>query len=307
MWRRGALQHGGGPGELPRAQLLCQCVGCAGACLAGRASLHFNAALTLALPPRAATCASPCGAAPIRLDVVTSTPGRFGTQALRRSLEADTYLLAAGRDANTANLNLASLGAETDKRGNIVVDEHLRTACPAVYAAGDVLGPPSLASTGVEQAIAAVSTMFGNGSASQGSNLSPSALTGTPGRFPVGVWTTPEMSFIGLRPSQAVELGHDVVVGTAYYSDCLRGHVGRCQLGMLRLTVEKKSGRILGCFIFGDEACELVRGHEGHFLVGNYREHALSVLSPPSRFTTAWSSWREAERCTTSATRCSLP
>jgi len=184
--------------------------------------------------------------------------------------EACLYMLAAGRDANTAHLNLDAVGASVDGRGNLEVDSRLCTANPRVYGAGDVLGPPSLASTGVEQATAAVRAMFPAGNeelqeAMEGGGVDPTALLSDKSRFPVGIWTTPEMAYFGLSPAQAVKDGRDVVEGVAKYADTLRGHVNRCSIGSLKLVVSEDDGAILGVFIFGDEACELV--HYGMELV----------------------------------------
>lgn len=202
---------------------------------------------------------------PIKLRV------RAGLCAEPDELECDMYMLAAGRDPNTAHLNLEAVGVKMDRRGALEVDRTLCALQGRVWGAGDVLGPPGLASTGVQQAMAAVEHIFGrpDGMRADTTDLRPSALVGSPFRYPVGIWTTPEMAYYGQNAVQAAASGFQVVEGVANYSDTLRGHVNRCKLGSLKLVVDFRAGTILGLFIFGDEACELV--HFGMELVANER------------------------------------
>lgn len=210
--------------------------------------------------------------APIRLRA------RAGGCGEPEELECDVFMLAAGRDPNTAHLNLDAVGIKVDPRGALEVDRSLCALEGRVWGAGDVLGPPSLASTGVQQATAAVEHIFerADGARADASDLRPSALVGSPFRFPVGIWTSPEMAYYGQNAAQAAAAGFQVVEGVANYSDTLRGHVNRCKLGSLKLVVESRAGTILGIFIFGDEACELV--HYGMEIVAN----GVSTRSAPS-------------------------
>jgi len=168
-----------------------------------------------------------------------------------------------------------------------VVDSMLRAGCCGVYGAGDVIGAPQLASTGIAQAEAAVDAMF-NERVERGA--SPKALLADASRYPVGIWTIPEVAFVGLTAAAAREAPHnlDVVEGRGRYSDSIRGHVhsvgtacegeyltrpGKPQPGCtdvtgmtLKLVVERGAPhRIVGVHIFGDDACELV--HFGTTLV----------------------------------------
>lgn len=214
--------------------------------------------------------------APIKLRV-RSTKASSTAQAsgaadggAESELLCDLYMLAAGRDPNTKDLALARVGAAVDSRGALVVDRTLCAVEGRVWGAGDVLGPPSLASTGVQQATAAISQIFGTAdSNSQGEDLRPSALVGNPFRYPVGIWTTPEMAYYGQSAQHARKVGIDVIEGVARYSDTLRGHVNRCKLGTLKLVIETRGGGVIGVFLHGDEACELV--HYGMELVANER------------------------------------
>ena len=213
--------------------------------------------------------------APIQLRVRSTKPTEpcDATDACAE-LRCDCYMLAAGRDPNTAELALDRIGASVSSKGALVVDRTLCALPERVWGAGDVLGPPSLASTGVQQATAAVDEMFGaRGTRSAmhagGADLRPAALVGNPFRYAVGIWTTPEMAYFGQSAQHAASMGIDAVEGLARYADTLRGHVNRCKFGTLKLIVETRTGAVIGVFLFGDEACELV--HYGMELVANER------------------------------------
>jgi pyruvate/2-oxoglutarate dehydrogenase complex dihydrolipoamide dehydrogenase (E3) component len=141
-------------------------------------------------------------------------------------IKCDAYLAAVGRIPNTASLNLAAAGIKVDEYGGILVDSNLRATTKAqnVYAAGDVLGRPFLASTGVAQGIAAIAAMFGepgkddpasvskcdpddalciDGDISMvGESFDPGSLAANPFAFPTGVWTSPEASSTGCLPNK---------------------------------------------------------------------------------------------------------
>jgi NAD(P) transhydrogenase len=202
-------------------------------------------------------------------------------------VKCDAYLAAVGRKPNTANLNLASAGIEIDEYGGILVDSNLRATAKAgnVYAAGDVLGRPFLASTGVAQGVAAIAAIFGepgtdpasvsrcgeddllciDGDISMaGDSFDPGSLATNPFAFPIGVWSSPEASYYGLSVQQAKEMGLDANEAIALYAECLRGRVFSPN-GLLKLVFEKPTGRILGVHIVGEDACELI--HYGMELV----------------------------------------
>uniref|UniRef100_A0A7S2X6U7 NAD(P)(+) transhydrogenase (Si-specific) n=1 Tax=Lotharella oceanica TaxID=641309 RepID=A0A7S2X6U7_9EUKA len=191
------------------------------------------------------------------------------------TLEVDMYLFAAGRIPNTADMGLDKAGIQIDDRGRVMVDENLETSAKNVYAAGDVLGPPGLASTGIEQGTAAVSAMFGDvyeGSEAEKGSLKfdPKSYLSAPDRFPIGIWTSPEVSYIGLIKDKALEQGIQAVEGRARYADTTRGRVSRSR-GMLKLVVdaEQRDLPVIGVSIFGEDACELV--HYGMELVQSKR------------------------------------
>jgi NAD(P) transhydrogenase len=180
---------------------------------------------------------------------------------------------------------LQAVGVRTDEYGGIVVDSQLRTSVNNVYAAGDVLGRPFLASIGVAQGRAAVTTMFASeaanprpvptceegdlscvsdGISASGISFDPASLASNPFAFPTGVWSSPEAAYYGLTSEQAKKMGIDAGEGIALYCECLRGRVFSPN-GLLKIVFEKPAGRILGVHICGDDACELI--HYGMELV----------------------------------------
>jgi NAD(P) transhydrogenase len=165
----------------------------------------------------------------------------------------DIFLAAIGRRPNVSGFGLEKLGAKLAERGgHIEVDGTFQSSVPGVYAAGDVIGPPSLASTGVYQAQGAVASMFDEGQAE------------SRGDFPVGMWTVPECAYFGLTKAAAIKKGLDVEEGVASYNACLRGRVFSPE-GLLKLVFQKSDGVIVGVHMIGSDACELV--HYGMDLV----------------------------------------
>lgn len=219
-----------------------------------------------------------------------------------QEIKADAYIAAVGRMANTERLNLEAAGVEIDEYGGILVDSCLRAKGPTdcnVYGAGDVLGRPFLASTGVAQGVATVKNMFPSlpsledgiedgGSASAGipctdngvslgvedellskaAACDPTSLAANPFAFPVGVWSSPEAAYYGLSLAQAKQMGIEAGEGIALYAECLRGLVFSPN-GLLKLVFQKSTGRIVGVHICGDDACELI--HYGMELVKTRR------------------------------------
>merc|ERR1711953_81496 len=163
------------------------------------------------------------------------------------------YLAALGRKANVTGFGLEKLNvALAPKGGHIAVDGSYATSLPGLYAAGDVIGPPSLASTSVHQAKGAVLHMFEEGEIE------------TPASFPVGMWTTPECAYYGLTKEAAEKKGIAVQEGMARYTQCLRGRVFSPE-GLVKLVFKTGDGTIVGVHLIGADACEMV--HYGMDLV----------------------------------------
>jgi NAD(P) transhydrogenase len=159
---------------------------------------------------------------------------------------ADACLLALGRVPNTGDLNLSAAGLETTEWGTLDTDEFMRTTQPHIYAAGDVVGFPSLASVSMEQGRVASAHMFA---------IERGPM---PDLFPNGVFTIPEVSCVGLDERAAAEQGIDAVSGSAGYHHSVRSAMLGDETGMVKLVVERTTGRLLGATLVGAQATELI-------------------------------------------------
>ena len=159
----------------------------------------------------------------------------------------DKVLYAAGRTSNTADLNLEAAGVQTGKRGLIVVNESYQTNVPNIYAAGDVIGFPALASTSMEQARVAMVHAF-----------DLKYKTRVAAMLPYGIYTIPELSTIGLTEDECREKGIAHDVGRAYYRANARGQIIGDSKGMIKLVFDPESLKIHGVHIVGENASELV-------------------------------------------------
>jgi NAD(P) transhydrogenase len=167
---------------------------------------------------------------------------------------ADKLLYAAGRSGATATLGLEAVGVKLAKRGYIEVNEDYRTSVQSIYAAGDVIGFPALASTSMEQARVAVCHAFGFTYKRQVSDV-----------LPYGIYTIPEVSCVGVSEEDATGRGLDVVVGHALYKHNARGRIIGDADGMVKLVFERGTRQLLGAHCIGDRATELV--HIGQALL----------------------------------------
>jgi NAD(P) transhydrogenase len=161
-------------------------------------------------------------------------------------LTSDAVLVAAGRQSNTAALGLDKAGVKTGQRGLIPVNEHYQTNIENIYAAGDVIGFPALASTSMEQARRAVHHALGHGE----SALSP--------LLPNGIYTIPEVGMVGETEESLKKKGVAYIVGHANYWDNARGRIIGDQDGFLKLLFRQEDHRLLGVHIMGDHATEIV-------------------------------------------------
>jgi len=207
--------------------------------------------------------------------VKLAAPGGGPVKSGPQELRVDAFMAAVGRVPNTDDLGLQRAGIELDEYGDITVDGAMKCkgGTHSIYAAGDVVGRPFLASTGAAQAVAAVTAMFNTvgdycsldeGLGATGAKYDPASLASNPFQFPVGLWSTPEVAYFGLSKKQAEEFGYEADEGLALFKQCLRGVVFAPE-GLLKLVFEKGSGRILGVHIVGEDACELI--HYGMELV----------------------------------------
>jgi NAD(P) transhydrogenase len=163
------------------------------------------------------------------------------------AIETDKVLFAAGRSGNTEGLGLEEAGVELDARGRIVVDERFETAAPGVYAAGDVIGPPALASVSAEQGRVAMCHAFDI----------PFKDTVDP-LPPFGIYSIPEVAMVGLTEEGAASDGIDAESGRASFKGNPRSLIAGTTNGFIKLVFRRDDRRLLGVHIVGDEAAELI-------------------------------------------------
>ncbi len=164
-----------------------------------------------------------------------------------RKIVSDRLLVAAGRLGNTQNLGLETVGIETNSRGLIKVNEQYRTKVPNIYAVGDVIGFPSLASVSMDQGRLAAIHAFKRGDTSCINSL-----------LPFGIYTIPEVSMVGQTEEALSASGQEYEVGIARYFELARGQIINDHDGMLKIIFEPKSRRLLGVHIVGERATELI-------------------------------------------------
>ncbi|HEY3763797.1 MAG TPA: Si-specific NAD(P)(+) transhydrogenase [Gaiellales bacterium] len=180
--------------------------------------------------------------------------GTLTALASGKRIAADAVMYSAGRQGATADLGLDTAGLTVDSRGRIEVDEHYRTSVEHIYAVGDVIGFPSLASASFEQGRLAAAHAFG--------------LETRPMRdlLPIGIYTVPEISFAGLTEEELTGDGVPYEIGISRYRELARGQILGDSVGILKLLVAPDSRTILGVHVFGTAATELV--HIGQTVMG---------------------------------------
>ena len=161
-------------------------------------------------------------------------------------IQGDALLYAVGRQGNVDDLNLAAAGLEADDRGRIAVDSDYRTRTPNIYAAGDVIGFPSLASVSMEQGRLAAANAVGL------------KIHSNPATYPYGIYTIPEISFVGKTEEQLTAEDVPYEVGVAYYRETARGQIRGDTTGRLKLIFHRETREILGVHIIGEGATELL-------------------------------------------------
>ena len=164
----------------------------------------------------------------------------------RKKIVGDALLYSVGRQGNVDALNLAAAGLEADHRGRIKVDSEYRTTQPNIFAVGDVIGFPSLASVSMEQGRLAACHAFGIPAHSDSDS------------YPYGIYTIPEISFVGKTEEQLTEEDVPYEVGVAYYREIARGQIRGDTTGRLKLIFNRDTKEILGVHIIGEGAAELV-------------------------------------------------
>jgi len=165
----------------------------------------------------------------------------------KKRISGDALLFAVGRAGNTDELNLAAAGIEADARGRIPVDADFRTKIPNIFAVGDLIGFPSLASVSMEQGRIAAARAFDDHS-----------LTSNPSHYPYGIYTIPEISFIGKTEEQLTDEDVPYEVGMSYYREIARGQIRGDTTGRLKIIFHRETLHLLGVHIIGEGATELL-------------------------------------------------
>jgi NAD(P) transhydrogenase len=160
--------------------------------------------------------------------------------------EAEVLLYAMGRTANVDSLEIDKAGLSIDETGYIPVNALFQTAVPNIFAVGDVIGAPALASTSKEQGRLAVRHAFGE------------EAHEFPKIYPIGIYSIPEVSCVGLTEDQLQELGYRYEVGRAYYYEIARGHISGSLIGMFKIIFHYETLEVLGVHIVGRNATELI-------------------------------------------------
>lgn len=176
-----------------------------------------------------------------------------------KRIRSDILLWAAGRTGNTDGLGIESVGIVADSRGNIAVDENYQTAVNGIYAAGDVVGFPSLASSAYTQGRIAAMNIVGDAS-----------QIGGMGRVPSGIYTNPEISSIGQTERELTSAKIPYEVGAARFRNVAKAQITGQETGMLKILFHRETLEILGIHCFGANASEIV--HIGQAVMENGRE-----------------------------------
>jgi glutathione reductase (NADPH) len=166
----------------------------------------------------------------------------------KEMLEADQVMLAIGRAPNTDGMGLESIGVELGKRGQIKVDEFSRSSLPHIYAVGDVTDRLALTPVAIHEAMAFVRTVFDN---------DPTPVDHV--NVPTAVFSQPEIGTVGLSEAAALARGFAIDVYKANFRPLKNTLSGRAERALFKLVVDAKTDRVLGCHLFGPEACEIIQ------------------------------------------------
>jgi NAD(P) transhydrogenase len=177
-----------------------------------------------------------------------------------KRLRAEALLYTVGRRANTDGLQLESIGIQPDERGRIKVNRWFQTERPHIYASGDVIGFPALASTSMEQGRLASCHMFGL------------PCVSAPELLPYGIYTIPEISMVGRTEQQLTKERVPYEVGIARYEELAKGQILGAESGLLKMLFSPEDRRILGVHVIGESAAELVHLGQAAIALGGTLE-----------------------------------
>lgn len=163
-----------------------------------------------------------------------------------KTIITEKALYSVGRTGATSKLHLAAAGIEPDERGRLRVNAHFQTSTPHIYAVGDVIGFPALASTSMEQGRLAACHAFGVKAKS------------VPELFPYGIYSVPEISMVGKNEEELTKAGVAYEIGKARYKEIARGQIVGDVTGLLKLIFHSETRKLLGVHIIGEGASELI-------------------------------------------------
>jgi len=202
------------------------------------------------------------------VEAVEETPEHLVVANLKskKKVSGEALLYAVGRQGNVDDLNLAAGGLTADARGRIQVDEDYRTSQSHVFAVGDVIGFPSLGSVSMEQGRIAAARAFNMPMKSNRAN------------YPYGIYTIPEISFIGKTEEQLTYEGVNYEVGMAYFREIARGQIRGDTTGRLKLIFDPTTKELLGVHIIGEGASELLHIGQAVFALKGTMEYFVETV-----------------------------
>ena len=202
------------------------------------------------------------------VESVEETPdnGVVANLKSKKKVAGEALLYAVGRQGNVDELHLASAGLDADSRGRIPVDAEYRTKQPHIFAVGDVIGFPSLGSVSMEQGRIAAANAFGM------------PIHSDPAHYPYGIYTIPEISFIGKTEEQLTDAGVAYEVGIAYFREIARGQIRGDTTGRLKLLFEPDTKELLGVHVIGEGASELLHIGQAVFVLKGTIEYFVDTV-----------------------------
>lgn len=181
-------------------------------------------------------------------------------------VKSNLVMYAAGRAGCTDRLKLENAGLSADNRGRIKVDEHYATEVPHIYAVGDVIGFPSLASTSMEQGRVAACHAFGK------------TVAAVPSHFPFGIYSIPEISMVGSTEQELTAANIPYEVGIARFRETARGQILRLEDGLLKLLFGLNDRKLLGVHIIGEAGTELIHIGQAVIVMGGTLEYFVNTV-----------------------------
>lgn len=202
------------------------------------------------------------------IDLIDGEQGQKVHIALKsgKHINCETVLYSIGRTGATDTLNLDAAGVAADPRGRITVNANYQTEASHIYAVGDVIGFPSLASTSMEQGRLAACHAFGVEARS------------FPNLLPYGIYTIPEISVVGKNEQELTEAETPYEVGRAAYKEIARGQIVGDQAGLLKLLFDPQSRKLLGVHIIGDGACEMIHIGQAVMSLGGTLDYLIDTV-----------------------------